>query len=210
MRSTGVIMFVKTVNSLLAANFSRKQARTQSFIQCVIRMSKCVTPGRSSRAPSWDRLVQPAPSEDPDDLGWEIMDVDSEDEFTDAKAEISTGSSGLPQPALGKASARKKLSSSGSSAAVEVTVTAKVTPRPRRTKVQIYEQMKEDQLNALKCSPAAFQWGRFLRKIAANRKWSSLAFATKMSRKVRGSWSIDTGKARGFGGRWGWREIGVF
>ena len=206
MRSTGVIMFVKTLNILLAANFSQKQARTQSCSRCVIRMTKCVTPGRSSRAPS----VQPAASEDPDDLGWEIMDVDSEDEFTDAKAEISTGSSGLPQPASGRTSARKKLSSSGSSAAVEVTVTAKVTPRPRRTKVQIYEQMKEDQLNALKCSPAAFQWGRFLRKIAANRKWSSLAFATKMSRKVRGSWSIDTGKARGFGGRWGWREIGVF
>ena len=206
MSSTSVFMFVKfvkTLNILFVANFSQKQARIQSC-QYVIRMTKCVMPGRSSRAPS----VQPAASEDPDELGWEIMDVDSENEFTEAKAEISTGSSGPPQPASGRTSARKKPSSSGSSAAVEAT--AKATPRPRRTKAQIYEQLKENQINALKCSPAAFQWGRFLLKIAANRKWSSIAFATKMSRRIRGSWNVDTGKPRGFGGRWGWREIGVF
>ena len=56
---------------------------------------------------------------------------------------------------------------------------------------------------------AAQRWAHLLRRMAANRRWSSQAFAAKMTRIIWKSWNVDTGRPRGLGGRWGWREVGA-
>ena len=77
------------------------------------------------------------------------------------------------------------------------------TPRVAHQKVQTQEQPTGPE-------GAAQRWAHLLRRMATNRRWSSQAFAAKMARRVRRSWNVDTSKPRGLGGRWGWREVGVF
>ena len=177
---------------------------------------RCGSPARSSRAQSSEQCAAADPSENPkpteapdeEDSDWEVA-VWSE---TDLDKQPAQKKNGPPQedvkPKPSKAPPQPD-DKARPTKADPAKPPEKRTPMPRKQKAMISEIAEA--LKTETVSAALLKWILLLEKAASNRRWSARAHAAKMGKRVRGSWQVDTGKSRGFGGRsWGWRQILVF